>query len=127
MLNAMLTVFLLGGGLMGGTMLNPSEVEAITERVEMTIGDAGRVQAAAEILDQLKTEIKDFDRIFVDSGEALSDIYRDHSAGRQQMLKTLEALNLEWYASQNRNLKLRKRLMGSITADEWARIFAADN
>ncbi|MCP4286027.1 MAG: hypothetical protein GY792_16490 [Gammaproteobacteria bacterium] len=123
MLIAMLTVFLLGGGLMGGTILNPFEVETITERVEMTIDDPGRAQAAAEILDELKTEIQDFDRIFVDSGEAVSDIYRDHSAGRHQLLKTLEALNLEWYASQNRNLKLRKRLKESITAAEWAAIF----
>lgn len=126
MLIAMLTVFLLGGGLMGGTILNPSEVEAISERVEMTIDDPGRAQAAVEILDELKTEIKDFDRIFVDSGEVVSDIYRDHSAGRHQLLKKLEALNLEWYASQNRNIKLRKRLKATITADEWAAVFGAE-
>jgi hypothetical protein len=126
MLSTMLTVFLLGGGLMGGSILNPAEVEAIGERVEQMVEDPARVAAATQLLDELKSEVENFDEIFVDSGNDLSDIFRDHNAGSRQMLKELEALNLEWYTSQNRNVKLRARLKNSITAEEWAVVFGAE-
>ncbi len=123
MLNAMLTVFLLGGGLMGGTILNPAEVEAITERIELSVGDPARVTTATALLDELETEVTNFDKVFVQSGEELSDLYRDHNADSRQILNTLEALNVEWYVSQYRGIKLRDKLKQEITADEWARIF----
>ncbi len=123
MLNTMLTVFLLGGGLMGGTILNPVEVEMIAERIELSIDDTARVASATALLDELKTEVKNFDRAFIESGEELKNVYRDHDAGSRPMLKTLERLNLEWYASQYRSVKLRDKLKESITADEWGQIF----
>lgn len=126
MLIAMLTVFLLGGGLMGGTLLNPAAVDALADRVELAVADPARSAQAGEIVAELRTEIEAFDRIFVAAGEDLEDIYLDHSAGRYQMLQSLEKLNLEWYASQSRNLKLRHRLRETITADEWKAVFDAD-
>jgi len=125
MLIAMLTVFLLGGGLMGGAQLNPGEVDAIDERIEATLEDPARIVKAGKIVDELKTEIEAFDRIFVDSGLALEQIYRDHDAGSRSMLQALERLNLEWYASQSRNLKLRNRLRKTLTAEEWTAVFGA--
>jgi len=124
MLNAMLSVFLLGGGLMGGTILNPAEVDILSERVELSVADPARVSAATALLGKLQTEVTNFDKVFVQSGEALSDLYRDHNADSRQMLKTLEALNLEWYVSQYRSIKLRDKLKEEISADEWASIFA---
>ncbi|MDH3762551.1 MAG: hypothetical protein OEU50_16335 [Gammaproteobacteria bacterium] len=123
MLIAMLTVFLLGGGLMGGTILNPAEVDAISERVELSVGDPARLSAATALLDELKTDVENFDKVFAQSGEELIDLYRDHGADSRKMLKNLEALNLEWYVSQYRSIKLRDKLKQSITADEWAEIF----
>ena len=123
MLIAMLTVFLLGGGLMGGTLLNPAEVDTIGERIESTLQDPDRADQAGKIVEELKTEITTFDRIFVESGDKLEGIYHDHDAGSRPMLETLERLNLEWYASQSRNLKLRNRLRETLTADEWSRVF----
>ena len=125
MLIAMLTVFLLGGGLMGGTLLNPGEVDAIGERIESTLQDPARSAEAGKIIEELKTEIETFDRIFVASGEELEDIFRDHDAGSRPMRQALERLNLEWDASQSRNLKLRNRLRKSLTADEWLAVFGA--
>ena len=122
----MLTVFLLGGGLMGGTLLNLAEVDAIGERIESALQDPARSAGAGGIVAELKTEIENFDRIFVESSEELEAIYRDHDAGSRQMLQTLERLNLEWYASQSRNLKLRKRLRETLPAGEWTAIFSAD-
>lgn len=123
MLDTMLTVFLLGGGLMGGLTLNPDEVEAIMRRAEESIDDNKRVAAAGKVLDELETEVKDFNRIFRDSGERLGDIYRNHAAGSRQLLQTLEMLNLEWYAAQNRSIKLRDQLQEAVTAEEWAGVF----
>lgn len=125
MLIAMLTVFLLGGGLMGGTLLNPDEVDVLDKRIESTLRDPARSAEAGEIVTELKTEIEAFDRIFVDAGRELEDIYRDHDAGSRPMLQTLERLNLEWYASQSRNTKLRDRLKETLTAEEWAAVFGA--
>ena len=123
MLIAMLTVFLLGGGLLGGSMITPQDVELIGERVELVIEDPARVAEAEQLLDELRTEVEDYNDIFIESGDSLHDLYLDHAAGSQQTLRTLEALNLEWYASQNRSVKLRDRLKEHISAEEWARIF----
>ena len=123
MLVAMLTVFLLGGGLLGGSMITPNDVELIDERVELVIDDPARVAGAEQILDELRTEVDYFNEIFIKSSDSLHDLYLDHAAGSQQTLHTLEALNLEWYASQNRSVKLRARLKEHISAEEWSRIF----
>lgn len=126
MLSAMLTVFLLGGGLLGGSMITPTNADQISERVELVVEDSARNAATKQILDELNTEVGNFNRIFIDSGDSLRDLYLDHGAASHNMLSSLEALNLEWYTSQNRNVKLRDRLKNSITAEEWAEIFGAE-
>ena len=126
MLIAMLTVFQLGGGLMGGTLLNPGEVDNIGGRIEQTLGDSAQAAEAQKIIAELKTETRNFDRIFIDSSASLEDIYRDHGAGSRKMLLTLERLNLEWYASQSRNVKLRGRLLNTLSAEQWAAVFDTD-
>ena len=126
MLVAMLTVFLLGGGLMGGAMVTPGEVDLIGERVELAVDDLARAATAKQVLDELKTEVENFDEIFIDSGDSLRDLYLDHDAGSGKTLRTLEALNVEWYVSQQRSIKLREELKQSITADEWAMVFGAE-
>ena len=125
MLIAMLTVFLLGSGPLGGSMLTPEEIDLIGERVELAVDDPVRAATATEVIDELKTEVEAFDEIFIDSGDTLRDLYLDHAAGSRETLHTLEALNLEWYVSQQRGIKLRERLRQSINAEEWAVIFDA--
>lgn len=119
----MLTALLLGAGLLGGSIINPNVVDLIGDKVELVVEDPARVDGAEQVLDELRTEVEDFNEIFIDSGDSLIDLYRDHAAGSQQILQTLEALNLEWYASQNRSVKLRARFKEFISAEEWARIF----
>lgn len=123
MLIAMLTVFLLGGGLLGGSMITPDDVELIGERVELAVEDPARSATAIQVIDELETEVENFNQIFIDSGESLRDLYLDHTASSYKTLRTLETLNVEWYASQNRTVRLRARLKESINAEEWARIF----
>jgi hypothetical protein len=123
MLIAMLTVFLLGGGLLGGSMLTPTDVDLISERISLLVDEPARAATAQQVLDELKIEVEAFDEIFIDSGDTLRDLYLDHEAGSRQMLSTLESLNLEWYVSQQRSLKLRDRLRKSIIIEEWAAVF----
>jgi hypothetical protein len=123
MLIAMLTVFLLGGGLLGGAMVTPADVDLIVERVELLIENPESAAKAELVLDELKTEVEAFDQIFIDSGEGLRDMYLDHGAATVQMQASLESLNLEWYQSQQRFLKLRDQLKESITAEEWSAVF----
>ena len=122
---AILTSLLLGAGLLGGSMITPDGVDLIGDRVELVVEDSTRVTGAEKVIDELRTEVKDFNEIFIDSGDSLSDLYRDHAAGSRQMQQTLETLNLEWYASQNRSVKLRARLKEFVSAEEWAGIFSA--
>jgi len=126
MLIAMLTVFLLGGGMLGGSMVTTHEVDLIGERVELVVDDPARAATAEQVLDELKIEVKDFNKIFIDSGDTLRDLYLDHKAGSRKTLRILETLNLEWYVSQQRSIKLREQLKQSIDAEEWAVIFGAE-
>lgn len=126
MLIAMLTLFLLGGGLLGGSMITPNDVDLIGERVELVVEDPTREAAAKQVLDELETEVEDFNKLFIGSGESLRDLYLEHAAGSHKTLRALETLNVEWYASQNRTVRLRARLKESITAEEWAQIFDAE-
>ena len=104
----MLSVFLLGAGLLGGYLITPNHADLISERVEQVLEDSTRVAKANQVLDEL-------------SGERP----RVWTADRDRE-RTLEALNLEWYASQNRSVKLRERLKEFISADEWASIFVVE-
>lgn len=124
MLAAMLTVFLLGGGLMGGSLLTPAHVERIGERIEAVIPDSARRENLGRILDELETEVERFDQVFFDSSDRLRDLYLDHNAGSAQIKTELEALNVDWYLSQQRHIELREQLKGTITAEEWSRVFA---
>jgi hypothetical protein len=123
MLIAMLTVFLLGSGLLGGSMVTPADIDLIGERVELLVENTESAAKAHLVLDELRTEVEEFDQIFIDSGDSLRDMYLDHETAAWQMQRSLESLNLEWYESQQRGLKLRDRLRESITADEWAAVF----
>ena len=123
MLTAMLTVFLLGGGLMGGALLTPADVELIQNRVELAVEEPARNAEALQIVGELRSEVESFNQVFLESGEQLREIYLDHEAGSRQLLTTLEELNLAWYASQSRGVVMRDRLRETVTAEEWTRVF----
>ena len=123
MLIAMLASFLLGSGLLGGSMVTPADVDLIGKRVELIVENPESVAKTQRVLDELKTEVEEFDQVFIDSADSLRNMYLDHETAAWQMQRSLESLNLEWYESQQRGLKLRDRLKESITAVEWAAVF----
>jgi len=123
MLVALLTMYLLGGGLLGGAMVTPDDIDVISERVELIVIDPARTETAMQVLDELKTGIEEFDEMFIDSGDTLRDVYLEHTAGATEMLQAFEALNLKSGGSQQDALGLREQLKATITAEEWVRIF----
>ncbi len=123
MLITMLAMYLFGGGLLGGSMLTPADVDQIGERMELVLNDPAGLEASMLVLDELKTEVENFNEVFLNSGDTLRDLYLDHGADSKQIMGTLEALNLEWGATQNRSIELRYRLRESVTANEWVAVF----
>lgn len=123
MLIALLAVFFLGGGGIGGSVLTPAAVKEIGKQIEAEVTDAARVEAAALTLAELKAEIKGFEKIFAKSGKELNGLYKDHGAGADRMLAALDSLNTHWEASQQRAIDLRFDLKESLTEEEWAAVF----
>ena len=126
MIWALLAIYFLGGGGVGGSILTPAAVKQIGKRVEAEVTDAARVEAATQTLAELKAEVKGFEKIFAKSGKELSGLYKDHGAGADRMLAALDSLNTEWEASQQRAIDLRFDLKESLTEEEWAAVFEGE-
>lgn len=121
----LLMSLLLGGGGLSAGVLTPAAVKEIAQRVQASVGDTERVEAAAAVLRQLRSEVKAFDKIY-GKDKQLTRLYRDHGAEAAAMLDALDELNAEWEASQTRILDLRFELLEILTAEEWAEVFAPD-
>ena len=101
-------------------------VKEMGKQVDVVIQDPIRAQAAEDNIDAMRDEIKAFNKKFSKSGKALEKLYKDHDSGAQEMLATLDILNAEWDAAQNRALDLRFALVDSITQEEWAAIVSPE-
>ena len=126
MIWALLAMYFLGGGSAGGTMVTSDMVKEMGKQVDVVIQDPIRAQAAEDNIDAMRDEIKAFNKKFSNSGKALEKLYKDHDSGAQEMLATLDILNTEWDAAQNRALDLRFALVDSITQEEWAAIVSPE-
>lgn len=123
MLAALLMAYLLGGGGGAGGILTPAAVKQIGKQVETAVIDPAKSEAAARTLDNLKTEVKGFDKAFAKSGKELTKLYKDHEGDASHMLAVLEELNADWEATQERAIDLRFELKVSLTEEEWAVVF----
>ncbi len=126
MLVALMMAFLLGGGGAGGAILTPGTVKQLDKEIQAEVNDPARAEAAAETLSELKGEIKGFEKTFAKSGKHLTKLYKDHSAGGDQMRSVLDELNAGWEASQGRAIDLRFALKESLTEEEWAAVFGGE-
>jgi len=123
MLAALLMAYLLGGGGVSAGILTPDAVKQIDKRVEASVSDGPRAEAAGAALVELKAEVKAFDKQFARSGKHLTNLYKDHGSDSAQMLGVLDELDAGWEASQRRALDLRFDLREAMTEDEWAAVF----
>ena len=127
MIWALLAAYFLGGGVGGasGGMLTPASVKQLGTRTEEVIMDSVRSEAAQETLVELRKEVKAFQKTFSKSDKQLKKFYKDHSDGGSQALLVLDELNVDWEVSQQRAIDLRFELRDSMTEEEWAALFGA--
>jgi len=128
MIWALLAAFFLGGGIGGVSagMLTPASVKQLSVRTEEVIVDSARTKAAQQTLNEVRKEVKAFQKTFSKSGRQLNRSYKDHADGGDQALVIIAELNSGWEISQQRALDLRFELRSSVTEEEWAELFAID-
>ena len=126
MLWALLAFYVFGGGGVGGAILTPAAVKQIGKQVKVAVSDPARAEAADQILAELRTEIKGFEKMFAKSGKELSKLHKDRGADGGQMLAVLDELNAGWQVSQQRAIDLRFELKESLTEEEWAVVFGGE-
>jgi hypothetical protein len=126
MLMALLAAYLLGGGGASGGVLTVPAVKQIQARVEASVADSSRAEAAAAELAALKAEIKSFDKTFGKSGKQLTKLFKDHDAGAAEMQEALDALNRDWADAQSEALEIRARLREQLTREEWQAVFGSE-
>lgn len=125
MIWALLAAFLFGGGTnSSASIITQAMIDQMIDQVEMVIVDPKRANAAVDNLDVMGDEIKNFNKKLAKSGKELGKLYTDHESNTMSMLSNLEALNTEWYATQQRILDQRFKLKNSISEDEWNKIFS---
>lgn len=122
MIWALLAFYFFGGGGAGASVLTQEAVKEMGERVESVVEDPLRAEAAQQSLDELRAEIKAFNKTFSRSGKDLEKIYKDHEASAEQMLTILNDLNVEWDAAQTRAIELRFALKETLTQEEWSQV-----
>ena len=126
MIWALLAVYFFGGGAVGGSMLTPDSVKAMSKRVDDVIVEPERAKVAEENFDALRDEVKSFNKTFRKSGKQLEKLYEDHSSDTETMLVALHDLNVEWDAAQSRAIDLRFELKDSMSAVEWAAVVSVE-
>ena len=122
MIWALLAMYFLGGGGVGGSMLTPSSVKQMSKQVGLVIEDPARVDAIEDQFDALRGEIKAFDKTFAKSGKAMAKLYRDHDSGSTELLAALEELNTEFDEAQGRALDARFEITALVSETEWSQI-----
>ena len=125
MIWALLIAFFLVGGVGGvsGSILTPAAVKHLSERTQAVIADPTRAEAARQTLEELRKEVKAFEKIFSKSGKQLTRYYKDHAVDADQALTLLGDLNTDWEASQQHAVDLRFKFRDTLTAEEWVALF----
>ena len=126
MLMALLAAYLLGGGGVSGAILTVPAVKQIEARMEASVADTSRAEAAATELAALKTEVKAFEKAFGKSGKQLTKLFKDHDASAAEMQAALDALNRDWADAQSAALEIRARLKEQLTREEWQALFGGE-
>ena len=126
MIWALLAAYFLSGGMgVSGAMLTADSTKELSQRVDRVIADSDRAEEAQKTLAALRKDAKAFQKVFAKSGKQLSKSYRDHADDGEQALVILDELNADWEVAQQQAIDARFELRESMTAEEWAELFAA--
>ena len=120
--------YFFGGGAAGisGSALTQAAVAELSERVEVVVEDPARVKAAQLTLEELRKEVKDFEKTFESTAKAIDSSYRSHTTDRAAIEAVIDQLNRDWERGQERALDLRFELRDQLTREEWATLYSPD-
>lgn len=121
----LLATYYLGGGLHGvsGSLLTIDAVKQLSEMTEVIISEPARAEAAKQTLQELKGEIRKFERKFSKQRGRFIEVYMDHDSGENQSIDLFNELNADWEAMQAQAIELRFQLHDQMTEDEWDALF----
>jgi hypothetical protein len=127
MLMALMAMYFFGGaGGDTGAVLTSSGVKDLQERVEFVIEDDARRDSATELLKDLGSDVKAFEKTFASSGKQLNKLYRTHGVATEDALAVFDDLNAHWAEGQEQALNARFALRDMLSEEEWSAIFDTD-
>ena len=128
MIWALLAWFLFGasGSGQNALMLNSEGADDLIISIESAVNDEGRRQSAVQTIEELKTDIAEFEQEFLDSGEQLNQLYANHEDTSEEISSIFVNLNSSWEAGQVKALDARFGLRKSMTEDEWQSVFGTE-
>ena len=129
MIWALLAWFLFGAsvGSQDALMLSSEGADDLISSIETAVNDEGRGRSAVQTVEELKTDIAEFEQVFLDSGEQLNLLYAKHEDTSEEMSSILADLNSNWEVGQAKALDARFDLRDSLTEDEWQAVFGTED
>jgi len=127
MIWALLAWYFFGGAPgAGANILTTTVLEELGSRVEIVVDETSRREDALTVLESLSGDIREFEKIFAESGRRLNSLYKNHSSGREEALVVLDALDADWEKRQTLALDKWFELRAILTADEWSTLFGKE-
>ena len=108
-------------------MLNPESADNLISSIEAAVPDEARQQTAVAHVNEWKSEIAAFERLFSDSGKQLNHLAENHEDTADEIKTVHSDLNDTWEAGQARALDERFELRKSMTEKEWQKVFGPDS
>jgi hypothetical protein len=116
------------GGMPGASanILTTTGLEEFGGRVEIAVDETNRREDALTVLKSLSREVREFEKVFAESGRKLNSLYKNHSSGREEALVILDALDADWEKRQSLALDKWFQLRAILTEDEWSTLFGKE-
>ena len=116
------------GGVYGASalMLTEEGNEELIGAISAIVSQDDRRQSAIQPLTELQADIRNFEKLFKNSGEKLNKLYQSHDSMSHEASAILDELNKSWEEGQARALDARFKLRDSLTEQEWDSLFGAD-
>ena len=112
---------------MNALMLNAEGADRLISSIEVVVTDEVRQQNAIEHVNELKSEMAVFERVFSETGKQLNRLVADHEDTTSELNTLFSDLNDTWEAGQARVLDERFELRKIMTAAEWQIVFGTDH
>jgi hypothetical protein len=110
----------------GANILTTTGLEELGSRIEIAVDETSRREDALTVLKSLSRDIREFEKVFAESGRRLNSLYKNHSSGREEALVVLDVLDADWERRQTLALDKWFELRAILTEDEWSTLFSKE-